>query len=138
MNNIWRAAIIALLVFAVIGIFGMKSNKNKDDSVSGALSGINAKESDYIPRLIDLGADKCIPCKKMFPVLDSLQEEYKGRLDVIFIDVWKNPDAKAEYKIKIIPTQIFYNSKGKEIYRHEGYFSKEDIIAKFKELGINL
>ena len=88
------------------------------------------------PTVLDLGAGKCIPCKMMAPILEELKKEYAGRLNVEFIDVWQNPGAGKEFDIKIIPTQIFYNSKGKEIFRHEGFFSKEDILNKWKELDI--
>ncbi len=97
-----------------------------------------AAESTKLPRLVDLGADKCIPCKMMAPVLADLKTNYVGRLEVEFIDVWKNPDAGKPYKIKLIPTQIFFDAKGKERFRHQGFFSKEDILAKWKELGVDL
>lgn len=91
-----------------------------------------------LPRLIDLGAKKCIPCKQMVPVLGALTTEYAGRLEVVFIDVWENRAASKEYGIRLIPTQIFYDAAGREIFRHEGYWSKEAILAKFKEQGIEL
>jgi thioredoxin 1 len=91
-----------------------------------------------LPRLVDLGADKCIPCKMMAPILEELKEQYKGRLDVVFLDVWKNPSVSRQYGIRVIPTQIFYDATGKERFRHEGFFSKEDILAKWKELGVDL
>jgi thioredoxin 1 len=97
-----------------------------------------AADAAKLPRLVDLGADKCIPCKAMAPILADLKNNYAGRLDVEFIDVWKNPDAAKPYKIKLIPTQIFYDAKGKERFRHQGFFSKEDILAKWKELGVDL
>lgn len=97
-----------------------------------------AGQPKALPKLLDLGADKCIPCKMMFPVLDEMSKSYKGKLAVEFIDVWKNPGAKDKYKIKVIPTQILYNSNGKEVFRHEGYFPKEDILAEFKKHGIRL
>ncbi len=97
-----------------------------------------AAETNKLPKLVDLGADKCIPCKMMAPVLADLKTNYVGQLDVEFIDVWKHPDAAKPYKIKLIPTQIFYDAKGKEQFRHQGYFSKEDILAKWKELGVEL
>jgi thioredoxin 1 len=90
------------------------------------------------PRLLDLGADKCIPCKKMAPILEELKQEYAGRMDVEFIDVWKNRDAARPYGIETIPTQVFFDASGKEIYRHVGFFSKEEILAKWKELGVGL
>ena len=74
----------------------------------------------------------------MAPILEELKSQYQGKLNVVFIDVWKNPDESKKYKIKVIPTQIFYDASGKELYRHEGFFSKEDILGKWKEFGINL
>ncbi len=97
-----------------------------------------AAETAKLPKLVDLGADRCIPCKMMMPVLADLKTNYLGQLDVQFIDVWKDPDAGKPYKIKLIPTQIFYDAKGKERFRHQGFFSKEDILAKWKELGVDL
>ncbi len=93
-----------------------------------------------LPKLVDLGAKGCIPCKKMAPILDELTEEYKGVFDVVFIDVWK-PENQAEarkYGIKSIPTQIFFDAKGKELGRHEGFLSKEDILKKWQELGVSI
>jgi len=89
-----------------------------------------------IPKLVDLGAGKCIPCKMMAPILEELKGEYKGRFDVVFIDVWKNESAGDQYGIRVIPTQIFFDADGKELFRHEGFFSKEDILAKWKEMGV--
>jgi len=89
-----------------------------------------------LPGLVDLGADKCIPCKKMAPILKELRAEYAGRATVEFIDVWKNRSAGRKYGFRVIPTQIFYDREGNEVWRHEGFLAKEAIIAKFKELGV--
>lgn len=97
-----------------------------------------AEVAAALPRLVDLGAKKCIPCKQMIPVLDALTTEYAGRLEVVFIDVWADREAGKGYGIRLIPTQIFYDAAGKELFRHEGYWSKESIVAKFKELGTDL
>jgi thioredoxin len=107
---------------------------------SMALSNAPATPSEKLPlpKLLDLGAGKCIPCKMMFPVLDGLKKEYAGKLEVEFIDVWQNPDAGKQYGIEVIPTQIFYDAAGKELFRHIGFFSKDDILAKWKELGVDL
>lgn len=95
-------------------------------------------QPEALPRLIDLGADKCVPCKMMAPILDELKEEYQGRFEVEFIDVWKKPEAGRQWRIRVIPTQIFIDTSGKELYRHEGFFSKEDILEKWKELGVDI
>jgi thioredoxin 1 len=97
-----------------------------------------AAEPSKLPKLVDLGADKCIPCKAMAPILKDLKTEYAGRMDVEFIDVWKNPDAGKAHKIKLIPTQIFFDASGKERFRHEGFYGKEDILGKWKDLGVDL
>jgi thioredoxin 1 len=97
-------------------------------------TGTNTK----LPKLLDLGAGKCIPCKMMFPVLDELKKEYAGKLNVEFIDVWVNPDAGKPYGVEVIPTQIFFDASGKELFRHAGFFAKADILAKWKELGVDL
>ena len=89
-----------------------------------------------VPRLVELGADRCIPCKMMAPILEELRKEYSGKLEVVFIDVWKNPDAAKRYGIRRIPTQIFYDASGREVFRHVGFFPKEDILVKWKELGV--
>lgn len=97
-----------------------------------------AADGPTLPRLVDLGADKCIPCKMMASVLSELTEEYNGQLQVEFIDVWKHPDRGEPYGIRVIPTQIFYDAAGKERFRHEGYMPKKEILAKWKELGVQL
>lgn len=91
-----------------------------------------------LPKLLDLGAGKCIPCRMMAPILKELKKEYAGRLNVEFIDVWKNPDAGKQYGIEVIPTQIFYDADGKELFRHVGFFAKADILGKWQELGVKL
>jgi thioredoxin 1 len=91
-----------------------------------------------LPKLLDLGAGKCIPCKMMAPILEGLKREYAGRMEVEFIDVWQNPDAGKKYGIAVIPTQIFFDAAGKELFRHAGFYSKDDILAKWKELGVEL
>ena len=91
-----------------------------------------------LPRLVDLGAGKCIPCKMMAPILEDLKTTLVGKLDVQFIDVWQNPEAGKKYGINVIPTQIFYDAQGKELFRHEGFFGKDDILAKWNEFGVDL
>lgn len=89
-----------------------------------------------LPRLVDLGSTTCIPCKELAPILEELKTEFKGRVSVEFIDVTKNPAAADEYKINVIPTQIFIDKDGKEVFRHEGFYPKADILAQFAKMGI--
>ncbi|PKL50256.1 MAG: thioredoxin [Planctomycetes bacterium HGW-Planctomycetes-1] len=98
---------------------------------------IEAVDAQKLPRLLELGADKCIPCKMMKPILDELTQEYAGKLQVEFYDVWKDPAPGQKYGVRMIPTQIFLDPNGKELFRHEGFFSKEDILATWKKFGFD-
>ena len=91
-----------------------------------------------LPRLVDLGAGKCIPCKQMKPILDDLTRNYADQFTVVFIDVWENRAEGSKYGIRMIPTQIFYGADGKELARHEGFMAKKDILAKWRELGVEV
>jgi thiol-disulfide isomerase/thioredoxin len=86
--------------------------------------------------MMDLGATTCIPCKMMVPVMDELAKELQGKVDIQFVDVYKRDDLAQKYKIFVIPTQIFFDKNGKELFRHEGFYPKTDIMAKIKELGL--
>ncbi len=100
---------------------------------------VNAAETNTaaLPKLLDLGSLKCIPCKQMAPILEKLAEEYNGIMVVEFIDVWIKENAVKAQKFGIegIPTQIFLDANGKELARHTGYISEEDILKQWKELG---
>jgi thioredoxin 1 len=104
----------------------------------GAATPATADSKTVHPRLVELGADKCVPCKLMAPVLAELAKEYVGQFEVVFIDVWKRPGEAKAYAIQVIPTQIFYDASGKERFRHEGFYSKKDILQKWSELGVKL
>jgi thioredoxin 1 len=145
MKNLWKIVTVLVLSAAVIAVIRVKKTENQsqppqmvtNDSNIAIVQAPQTTQSQNLPRLVDLGADKCIPCKMMAPILEELKKQYQGRMNVVFIDVWKNPDEAKNYGIKIIPTQIFFDASGKEIFRHEGFFSKEDILVKWKEFGIS-
>ncbi len=85
---------------------------------------------------IELGADRCIPCKAMQPIMREIAEEYKGTIQVVFYDVWKTPKYAKDYGIQMIPTQVFIDKNGEEIFRHVGFYAKDEIIKMLKEKGI--
>lgn len=130
-----RSAILAagvVIAVSTVAVFRHKAPATPDEKKS--VEAISAQPAT-LPRMVDLGADKCIPCKKMAPILVELRKEYSGRATIEFIDIWKNPDAAEPYGVRIIPTQIFFGRNGKEVWRHEGFMAKAEIVAKLKELG---
>lgn len=87
--------------------------------------------------MIDLGAKKCIPCKMMAPILEKMERVYKGKATIVFIDVWENREQVQRFRISSIPTQIFFDRDGKEVYRHIGFFSEKEIVAQLEKMGVN-
>ena len=89
-----------------------------------------------LPKLLDFGRGKCIPCKAMAPILKELSEEYKDRVIIKIIEIDQEPGLTRANRIRLIPTQIFFDAKNQEISRHEGFMSKEDIKKVFVKMGI--
>jgi len=113
-----------------------------------SLAGVScsAEESTTVPEvpvkgkvtMVDIGAKKCIPCKMMAPIIEELEKEYHetGKAAIVFIDVWENREEGMKFGIRAIPTQIFYDKEGTEVYRHEGFMDKERIVEILEKLGV--
>jgi thioredoxin 1 len=87
---------------------------------------------------VELGSVNCIPCRMMQPIMREIESTYAGQVSVVFHDVWTKegkPYVK-KYGVRVIPTQVFLDSKGVEYYRHEGYFPKEQLVAVLKMKGV--
>jgi thioredoxin 1 len=91
-----------------------------------------------LPVLLELGSHKCPPCRRMTPILNELRAEYSAKFQIKYIDVWQDRAAGAKYGVRAIPTQIFFDSKGREVFRHVGFFPKRDILATWRKIGIKL
>ncbi|HUV03590.1 MAG TPA: thioredoxin family protein [Armatimonadota bacterium] len=167
LSSLQRSALIALLLIALIGI-GWLSGRNSAPSGScGCRSlldepaspvqqtakdemshdqdvgkDVKTNESETapagVPRLVDVGATTCVPCKMMAPILEEIAREYQGKLIVEFVDISKNRSAVQRYRVRAIPTQVLYDENGREFFRHMGFYSKRDILAKFEDRGIEL
>jgi thioredoxin 1 len=105
---------------------------------AAAAEGEEEKESKIKVTFVELGSVKCIPCKKMQPVMKAIEKEYGDQVKVVFHDVWTSegkPYAK-KYKIRLIPTQVFLDKDGKEYFRHVGFFPKEEVVKVLKQKGV--
>ena len=153
MNQTWKILIVVVLIVAIIGVISVKRNQS-EKGTGGIFEPVSMDQAAYgqvpdeykiaaltgkgMPVLVDIGAESCIPCKLMAPILDELKNELQGKIVVQFLNLDMYPGLANEYKIKVKPTQIFYDASGKEAFRHEGFFSKEDIFLKWTELGVKL
>jgi thioredoxin 1 len=128
---LYRALVVLALAGAIAAVLVIKQREEVPQAEPP-----KPPEVAALPRLVDLGAGKCASCKMMTPVLEELKREFADLFSVAFIDVWEQTEAAEEYGIRMIPTQIFYDASGKELYRHEGFFSREDILEVWQKYGV--
>ncbi len=148
-KNIVLGVVVAIAVVALVSLMQRggiccpvsTTNQTSNTGVTAAAPiTVETNKEKKLPLLLEFGAEQCAPCKMMAPIIDELKKEYQGVMDVSFIDVWKKEnEAKArKYNIQSIPAQIFYNEDGEELWRHVGFISKKDILAKWLELGYDM
>lgn len=103
---------------------------------SGNQFTIQAALASGLPTIVDFGAQSCTPCKKMAPILEQLAKDYKGRANIIFVDVWQDNSMGKRYGVQMIPTQLFFNTAGKASAKHIGFLDRQSIIDILKKLGM--
>ncbi|MHB9036100.1 MAG: thioredoxin family protein [Armatimonadota bacterium] len=86
-------------------------------------------------RFMEIGAEWCGPCRSMKPIIEALKKEYKGKVEFVAIDIDKDKAAASKYNVSAIPVQLIFQND-KQMFRHVGSISKEDIVAQFKKLGV--
>lgn len=106
------------------------------ESLSGNQLSIQSALASGRPTLVDFGSSSCTPCKKMAPILDQLKKDYKGRANIIFVDIWENKKIGFTYRVQMIPTQVFFDAKGKEYRRHMGFMDSQSIMEILTKLGV--
>ena len=125
--------IIFLVLLAIV--FGFKKVSNSPEAT---LTQESVKTDEIKVTFVELGSVKCIPCKQMQPIMKEIEEEYKGQVKVVFYDVWTaegKPYIK-EFGIRAIPTQVFLDKDGKEYFRHQGFFAKDELVKVLKMQGV--
>ena len=128
-NRIKTGLFVLIVLFSVIGVIESK------------VTWAESKEIDAVPvkgmvTMVDLGAKSCIPCKMMTPILEKLENVCKEKAAIVFIDVWKDRKPAVRFGIRSIPTQIFFDEEGKEVYRHVGFMSEKAIRTQLKKMGV--
>ncbi len=124
------------LICTLAAMFMLTGVSFAADLPSATEATIRAALASGKPTVADFGARTCIPCKKMAPILAELDREYKGKANVLFTDVHEGKNLAANYRIQMIPTQIFFDAKGKEVKRHIGFMEKTDIMKELQAAGL--
>jgi len=127
------------IIFLLFIVFLLVSCKKSNTENTNQTSGVSTKDSTKFKiEFVELGSVNCIPCKKMQPVMKSIETKYKGLIKVTFHDVWKNEAPAKKYGVELIPTQVFLDANGKELMRHEGFYAEEEIDKFFQSQGVNI
>lgn len=113
--------LIGITMLMVTFVLSCQST-NKEKAVN-----TKAKKAQVKVTFIELGSDKCIPCKAMQPVMKAIEEKYGDQIQIIFYDVWKDDSWAKKYNIRVIPTQVFLDENGVEFHRHQGFYPQEQI-----------
>ncbi|MFO7928060.1 MAG: thioredoxin family protein [Candidatus Humimicrobiaceae bacterium] len=140
MKNKKSIYLIISVVFIVLAIFGLKSMFNNPAGETKDMSQADQRKpaSEVKVTFVELGSKGCIPCDKMQPILEEIEKEYQGQVEVIFHDV-KTPAGKPyikEFGVRAIPTQVFLDKDGKEYFRHLGFFPKEEVVKVLQQRGV--
>ncbi len=135
-KRVFIGALIALVLVAGLLLTGCSENKEKQKVEKTEV----AKTSDALPTMVDFWSPTCPPCRQMIPLLHELEEEYAHAFKLVKVDVSlpENQSLAIQNQIQYIPTQIFYDENGKQLFRHTGFFSKEQILSKWEELGYKM
>jgi thioredoxin 1 len=134
LKNIYFVTLLTIFALILLSC-GQKSNSEVDNKKNQqtTISNKTVKLS-----FVEIGSDKCIPCKQMQPILKSLKTKYAGQLNVQFFDIYKNKVDIQKFKVVLIPTQIILDADGKEIFRHQGFFPESEIDTFLKNKGLTI
>ncbi len=129
-----RGATLGLLLLGLMGLplYGCSS----DETPASHTQTAGVVPVKGMVTMVDLGADSCVPCKMMAPIIEKLEKTYRGKAAIVFIDVWKDKGPAKRFGIHAIPTQIFFDKEGKEVYRHTGFMGEADIVGQLKKMGV--
>jgi len=127
---------IIIVATAAVILYSKDEIVIAEQSDSVRLDSTAVIENQLLPKMVDLGAKTCKACKKMIPIMDSLEVAYKNKAEIVFIDVREDKKSLREYGVTLIPTQIFFDTTGEAIYRHIGFFSADSIEYHLKLAGM--
>jgi len=99
---------------------------------------INLQElaAKRVPILLEFGRGWCIPCKYMKPILEDVAKLYAGKAIVTTVDMDANKALVKDFRIRMMPTQVFLTPEGKEFFRNEGTLERDQIAQVFAKMGV--
>jgi thioredoxin 1 len=133
---VWGGVVVASLVGVLLLKQQGAASPTTADEPTGSWSVSVARAN--LPRMVEFGSTTCIPCRAMAPILAELRRDNGGKLEVEFVDVMRAPEQMDKHNLNVIPSQVFFAPDGKELFRHEGFFPKDEILDQWQRLGYEL
>lgn len=127
-----KSLIILIISFLLITIGSFASSATPEEHEK-FLKNLPVKD---MVTMVALGKKTCTQCKMMAPILEKMKAKYEGKAAIVFINLLQDPEQQYVYRLKALPTQIFFDQDGKEVFRHVGFFSEKEIIAQLKKMGV--
>ncbi len=124
-----RTKFASLIVLSLLSLTSCSNAGDVDNILHKAKA-----EGKFV--MLELGSIGCISCEQMKPVMARLSDSYKGKLDVVFIDVKKDHDAARRFGVYMIPLQVFLDKNGREFHRHVGFYPYEEIVPMLNKAGV--
>ena len=87
------------------------------------------------PAIYEFSRKLCPICRETEQVLLEVQGKYGEQFQVRVLYIDEDIKLFRQYQITIVPTQVFLDASGKEVFRHEGLFPREKLVVKLRELG---
>lgn len=95
----------------------------------------SASAPDSKPAIYEFARKLCPICQKNAMVLKEVEARYRGQIILRFLYIDTEEPVFREYRVTFVPTQVFLDASGREVFRHEGPLSQKELIAKLKELN---
>ena len=108
----------------------------QEQNASARDNSVDKARASGRPTIVDFGANGCRACDMMTPILERLQDKYKGKANILFIHSRQEALLAGRYGVRAIPTQVFFDRNGREVFRHSGYYPQNQIEKHLAEMGV--
>lgn len=136
MNSSMRHGQLTMIIAVLMLMASLPSCSSKKEVSTQVVNDLETALKSGLPVLADFGRGFCIPCRKMKPILEECRREYDGKAIILYLDLKDHMEEAKKRGIRLIPTQIFFDKNKKEVYRHEGFMSKEEIVKALEKTGV--
>lgn len=86
------------------------------------------------PAIYEFARPSCPVCKSVEAILLEVKAQYRDQVDIRIFSMETDAHLFRRFSVTIVPTQVFLDASGREVFRNEGAFSREALMEKLREL----